>query len=93
MKTKKERKQGRKKEKNKKRQRESRGGVKNKREKQRETLKNKQMPFLRWKPAFSLRKTAQKQKQKQKENKKHTKTNKKGLGPSDLALRATSADP
>ena len=55
------------------------------------------MPFSRGKRSFFVlknQKTKQKTKnKKQKQNKKTTKTNKEGLGPSEVALRATSSDP
>ena len=63
------------------------GGPKKAKEKQRETLKNKQKkPLFRGKTIFSIR-----NQKKQKINKK--KENKEGLGPSEVALRATPPDP
>ena len=92
--SKKERQEGRnkekKKERDKERETEKEGGQKRLREKERETLKiNKKLPFLGGKQGFFLvLKTKNK-----KQNNKTTKTNKEGLGPSEVALRATSPDP
>ena len=62
-------------------------------EKERETLKNKEkMPFLGGKNSVFLLKP--KKGTKKNKNKKQTKrTNKEGLGPSEVGLRATSPDP
>ena len=67
-------------------------------EKERETLKNKQkMPFLGGKQCFSIKNKKGKEPQKnRKKNKKQEKTKrikKEGLGPSEVARRATSHDP
>ena len=67
------------------------GGPKKAKEKQRETIKNKQkMPFSRGKTVFWIEAKKGKEKKTKQEN-----TNKKmeGLGPSEVALRATSPDP
>ena len=45
------------------------------------------MPFLGGKQGFSIKN------KERRINKKTTKTNKDGLGPSEVALRATSPDP
>ena len=67
------------------------GGCPNKaKEKQRETQINKQkLPFLGGKLGFPIKKQIMK---KAKENKKKQK-DKEGLGPSEVALWATSPDP
>ena len=75
------------------RETEKEGGPKGLREKERETLKiNKKCPFLGGKQGFFCIKQP-KNKTKKKPNKKTTKTNKEGLGPSEVALWATSPDP
>ena len=57
------------------------------------------MPFSRGKEGFFLYLKTKKQKTKNKKQKTNnktkntTKTNKEGLGPSEVALRATSPDP
>ena len=62
------------------------GEAKKAKEKQTETLKNKQeCPFLGGKTRFfGIRST---------EKKENNRTNKEGLGPSEVALRASSPDP
>ena len=86
--SKKEEKEGRKKRK-KERQRKKkwkRGRPKKAMEKERETVKNKQkMPFLGGKTVFFYE-------NKERKGSKKKKTNKEGLGPSEVALRATSPD-
>ena len=96
----KNRKEGRKKrtrERQRKRKGRNGGGPKKAREKQRETLKNKQkMPFFRGKNRFlSIKKTkkGEQRKKKQEQKKQKQKENKEGLGPSEVALWATSPDP
>ena len=54
------------------------------------------MPFLGGKTGFFSIKNKERKGSKKKENKKRKqtkKTNKEGLGPSEVALRATSPDP
>ena len=54
------------------------------------------MPFLGGKTGFFSTKNKERKGSKKKENKKRKqtkKTNKEGLGPSEVALRATSPDP
>ena len=51
------------------------------------------MPFSGGKQGFFSVLNNQKNKTKKKQNKKTTKTNKEGLGPSEVALWATSPDP
>ena len=53
---------------------------------------NKKMPFSRGKTGFRLLKT-KKAKQRKNKNQKKQKENKEGLGPSEVALWATSPDP
>ena len=63
-------------------------------EKQRETLKNKQkLPFSRGENRFFCLIKAKKGKEKKTKTKQKQKRNKEGLGPSEVALRATSPDP
>ena len=70
------------------------GGQKRLREKERETLKiNKKCPFLGGKQVFVSIKKTKKAKQRKKRNQKKQKENKEGLGPSEVALWATSPDP
>ena len=83
--------------------REWKGGVKKVREKQRETLKKQaKIPLFRGKTGFGASKRRTKTKEtiqgekatktnKTTTNMKINKTNKEGLGPSEVALRATSA--
>ena len=74
------------------RETEKEGGPKGLREKERETLKiNKKCPCLGENKVFLCIK--KKTKPKKKQNKKTTKTKKEGLGPSEVALWATSPDP
>ena len=72
-----------------------RGRPKKAKEKQRETLKNQQkMPFSKGKQGFLCIKQQRKERKKQnKRPKKQKIINKEGLGPSEVALRATSPDP
>ena len=49
------------------------------------------MPFLGGKQGFSIK--SKERKGTKKKTKSNKKTNKEGLGPSELALRATSPDP
>ena len=74
-----------------KRESEKGGGPKKAKKKQRET----QMPFFRGKTVFCLlKKKTKKGKQRTKtKNTKKQKENKEGLGPSEVALWATSPDP
>ena len=60
-----------------------------------DTQKSTKMPFFQGENWFFLLRNKEKQKKKTKQtNKKQTqKTNKEGLGPSKVALRATSPDP
>ena len=73
------------------------GGQKRLREEERETLKiNQKMPLLGGKQGFSIKaKKGKEPKRKKKATKKTNKKliNKEGLGPSEVALRATSPDP
>ena len=64
------------------------GGPNKAKEKQRETQINKQkLPFLGGKQGFPIKK------QRKKRQRKKIKINKEGLGPSEVALWATSPDP
>ena len=75
------------------RERESEEGGRQKKAKgeQRETLKFKQkMPFLAGKIVFLWKQTKERNKKKGERTKK---TNKEGLGPSEVSLWATSPDP
>ena len=73
------------------------GGQKRLREKERETLKkNQKMPFWGGKTGFFSIENKERKGSKKKEHKKRKQTkkrNKEGLGPSEVALRATSPDP
>ena len=60
-------------------------------EKERETIKNKQKCPFRGKTVLSIKNKERKGTKKKQQNNK--KTNKEGLGPSEVALRATSPDP
>ena len=51
------------------------------------------MPFLGGKTGFCLLKTKKGKQIKQKQKKQKEKENKEGLGPSEVALWATSPDP
>ena len=51
------------------------------------------MPFSRGKQVFCLLKKTKKGKQRKKQKPKKQKENKEGLGPSEVALWATSPDP
>ena len=63
-------------------------------ERKKNTENKQKMPFSGGKKqGFSCIKQPKKQNQKKKQNKKTTKTNKEGLGPSEVALWATSPDP
>ena len=93
----KNRKEGRKK-RTRERQRKRKGNLggrpKKAKEKQRETLRNKQKcPFLGGKQVFCLLKTKKGKQRKKKQKPKKQKENKEGLGPSEVALWATSPDP
>ena len=70
------------------------GGPKKGKQKQRETQKNAQQkcPFLGGKQVFLLKSKERKAKKKKTKTKKQ-KENKEGLGPSEVALWATSPDP
>ena len=50
-------------------------------------------PHLTLKPSKKNKNKNKKTKKKQQPNNKKNKTNKEGLGPSEVALRATSPDP
>ena len=54
---------------------------------------NQKCPFLGGKQVFSIRSNEGKEKKKNQKTNKQTKTNKEGLGPSEVALQATSPDP
>ena len=72
------------------RERESeKGEAKKAEEKQRETLKNKQKCYLGKQSSFSIESKQRKETNPPKKNK----TTKEGLGPSEVALWATSPDP
>ena len=75
------------------RETEKEGGPKGLREKERETLTIKNALFWGKNKVFFCIKQPKKENQKKKQNKKTTKTNKEGLGPSEVALWATSPDP
>ena len=95
----KNRKEGRKKqtrERQRKRKGRKGGGPKKAKEKQRETLKiNKKWSFFRGKTGFFVnwKKQIKESKEKNKNKKKQKQKNKEGLGPSEVALWATSPDP
>ena len=55
---------------------------------------NKKMPFSRGKTGFlSIKKTKKAKQRKKTRNQKKQKENKEGVGPSEVALWATSPDP
>ena len=68
------------------------GRPKKAKEKKRETLKNKKCPFFGEKQVFQLERKTKKKTKKTKKN-QPKKTCKEGLGPSEVALRATLPDP
>ena len=96
-KDKKEERKTRAKERDRERESEKGGGQKRLREKERETLKiNPKNALFRGKNRFFSIKNKERKGSKKKENKKRKqtkKTKKEGLGPSEVALRATSPDP
>ena len=70
------------------------GEAKKAKEEQRETLKNKpKMPFSRGKTRFFCSTKQRKERNKDKPPKNKKIINKEGLGPSEVALWATSPDP
>ena len=96
-KDKKEERKTRAKQRDRERESEKGGGQKRLREKERETLKiNQKNALFRGKNRFFSIKNKERKGSKKKEHKNKTqtkKTNKEGLGPSEVALRATSPDP